>query len=127
MKITISSNKLKKTTDMLKQWSNLNPDSLLESVGKESCKKLADVSPVRTGEFKAGWNYEISKVKNGTQLVILNDSHKDVPDLAYLLEFGHAGKFGYIPPKNFIIPTMNKMYDKIENDWGDVLDYGKYR
>lgn len=125
MKIKFDSkNDLNRTISMLNKYGKLDATTALKAIGDTSIEKLAAVSPVRTGEFKASWGYNISTEKGKQILSITNSSHKDVPDLPSMLEYGHGTQNGhFIEGHHFIVPTMDEVYSEIKDDlWGEVVD-----
>lgn len=124
MKIRFDSKgELSNTLALLEKYKNLDASTALKAIGDTSMEELKANSPVRTGEFRDGWDYTITKEKGKQVLGIINPSHTEAPDLATWLEYGHVDGGKFIPGHHFIKPSMDKVYQEIKDDlWGDVVD-----
>lgn len=63
---------------------------ILEKTGRDCSELIRGKSPKGTGEYAAGWTYEMSK-DNKTVTVFNNGENKT---LTHLLELGHRTKLG---------------------------------
>ena len=80
----------------------------IQRVGRESVKKLRNVSPKRTGSYARGWRLKTLKMSgNVTDVVVHNATDYS---LTHLLEKGHVirnkkGTFGRAPAHPHIKPV----------------------
>ena len=80
----------------------------VQRVGRESVKKLRNVSPKRTGSYARGWRLKTLKISgNVTDVVVHNATDYS---LTHLLEKGHVirnkkGTFGRAPAHPHIKPV----------------------
>lgn len=80
----------------------------VQRVGRESVKKLRNVSPKRTGSYARGWRLKTLKMSgNVTDVVVHNATDYS---LTHLLEHGHVvinakGTFGRAPAHPHIKPV----------------------
>lgn len=122
MKVTTTTKgNLSATVSFLEKCSKSEGMEKMDKVGEVVTDALAKASPVKTGEFAAGWKYECVK-ENGVPTVnIYNDSHDEVSNLAKMLEYGYATKNSYIQGRHFIERTMRDMERKIIEEMGGVI------
>ena len=95
----------------------------VQRVGRESVKKLRNVSPKRTGSYARGWRLKTLKMSgNVTDVVVHNATDYS---LTHLLEKGHVirnkkGTFGRAPAHPHIAPVeakqVQQFVDNVERD-----------
>lgn len=103
----------------------------LDDFAKEGATKLAEATPKRTGKTAASWDYKIITTDDVTAITWTNDNIIEgyyyghdggsVP-LVTILVNGHATPSGYwIPPNDFVTPTIEPIIDRISNAvWSEV-------
>lgn len=85
----------------------------VKETAKECVKEIKMKAPVRTGEYKRGWKYEIEYESNTDIRVRVYNSAK--PKLTHLLEFGHASRNGgRVPGIQHIAPAEKNAVKKLE-------------
>lgn len=102
----------------LKQVQGKSPDSVLGSIGREGVDSLRRATPVGdTGQTAQGWDYMVSKTKNGSEVAWINTAHPHTTvSVAKLIDMGHAtGTGGYVPPR----PYIKQALEAILKDAGD--------
>lgn len=93
-----------------------NYRGILEKYGKYGVEQLKMSTPSDTGETANGWDYRI--IQNGAnqlELYFINTAHPELEvNLAKLIQLGHGTRTGgYVPPVNYIHPTMSKVYKQL--------------
>lgn len=102
----------------LKQVQGKSPDSVLGSIGREGVDSLRGATPKGdTGETAYGWDFVVSKTKNGSEVAWINKAHPHTAvSVAKLIDMGHAtGTGGYVPPR----PYIRQALGAILNNAGD--------
>lgn len=80
-------------TAAMKQYTGIISDDIetaLKDVGKQTVRRVKELSPKRTGAYKRGWTATIER-KSGTIKVVV---HNKKYQLTHLLEHGHKTKSG---------------------------------
>lgn len=96
----------------LKQVQGKSPDSVLGSIGREGVDSLRRATPVGdTGQTAQGWDYKVSKTKNGSEVAWINTAHPHTTvSVAKLIDMGHAtGTGGYVPPRPYIKQALESI------------------
>lgn len=106
------------TFDNLKEWLNrAAQDDLtirtMEAMGEAGVNSLASHTPVDTGQTASSWGYELKVGRNQSELSWYNSAHPHVAgNLARMLYTGYGtGTGGYVPPRDYITPAMNPIYE----------------
>ena len=77
--------------DALKEYNQQVNEALkagCKAVGKEAARVLRSTSPKRTGEYAKGWTQKTSyETADNIRVTVYNNKK---PQLAHLLEYGHA-------------------------------------
>lgn len=94
----------------------------VKQVAEDTKKKVRELSPVRTGRYKAGWRIkETSKDINNPSYTLYNTKYR----LTHLLEKGHAKRGGgFVAPRVHIRPAeqfaeeelTKKVKEAVRND-----------
>ena len=103
-----------KTTKFLKAIASKEIYSMLDEYGEMGVELLSSNTPVRTGATAASWRYEKRITPTGISLEWFNSrlSNDGQTPLIFLIISGHGTRTGgYIPPNDFVTPTMQKVFD----------------
>lgn len=92
--------------------------SILEKYGEMGVAALSAATPVDSSETASSWYYEIVKRK-GYYSIRWNNRHvEDGRPIAILLQYGHAtGTGGYVEGRDYIMPAIRPIFDKMINDF----------
>lgn len=106
-----------KTETFLSRAKNFEVMRILNYYGKRGVMALSEATPKDTGKASESWTYEIKKTSQGYTIYWSNtDSNKGIP-IVVLIQYGHGtGTGGYVPPLDFINPTMNPIFDEITEE-----------
>lgn len=109
----------KKILDILRNFQNRDARAALSSIGNEGVRRLERTTPKDSGETAASWDYTVQNTRKGPVLGIYNHGHPELPvNIAVLKDVGHGtGTGGYVPPANYITPTMDKTFSRA----GDII------
>lgn len=109
------------TKRWLKSLSNMEYMEVLEYYGQKGVYALSAATPVDTGKTAASWSYEIEVNDDIARICWTNSSLADDGEtpIAVLLQYGHGtATGGYVPPNDFINPTIAPIFDDItETVW----------
>lgn len=125
-KIKISSyGAFDKTIDFLSGVKQRRWMKILKGYGEMGVEALSDATPKRTGKTAASWSYDIKIDRNGAKLIFSNSNlskGNSGPPVVVLLYYGHAtARGGYVPPNDFITPTIKPIFDEIaEKAWKEL-------
>ena len=125
MGITVSDDgRFMHTETFLKQLLRKTYYDKVDKLAQEGVTALSEATPKRTGLTAASWDYEIVTTNKTTTISWTNDNYVDgyyygadgkVP-IVTLLVYGHGKKDGsYVPPNDFVTPTIEPIIDKIVN------------
>ena len=94
--------------------------SILVTPGINGVNMLRDATPKKTGDTASSWHHDERVTRTGSELVFSNDNTtKDGIPIVVLIKNGHGtGTGGYIPPRDFITPVI----DKIVNDVSSAIE-----
>lgn len=126
MKVRIKSvGSFNHATSYLEKCIRSDPKKALKAIGQVTCETLSKYSPVDTGEFAAGWGYEIDNSGGTSNVSIYNKAHsEEVNDLPLLLEYGHGtGTGGWVPGTHFVEKSMAEISDTIDEKIGELIQY----
>lgn len=65
-------------------------EKALKDVGKETVKKVKELSPVRTGGYKKSWTAKVERKDGSVKVTVYNKKYQ----LTHLLEHGHKIRHG---------------------------------
>lgn len=86
----------------------------VKTVAKECVKQIKDNSPTDTGEYKKGWKQKVAYESAEDIRIRIYNSKK--PQLAHLLEFGHAKRRGgRVAGKAHIYPAEQAAAEALKN------------
>ncbi len=124
IKVT-SSGDFSKTLKYLNKLSSFKKQklmSILNKYGQEGVKKLANATPIDTGETASRWRYEIEEKGNDVSLIFINDNVNEGIPVVVLIQYGHGtGTGGYVPPNDFINPVIKPIFQKLADEaWKEV-------
>lgn len=124
IKVT-SSGDFSKTYKYLNKLSSFKKQklmSILNKYGQEGVKKLANATPIDTGETASRWRYEIEEKGDDVSLIFINDNVNEGIPVVVLIQYGHGtGTGGYVPPNDFINPVIKPIFQKLADEaWKEV-------
>jgi hypothetical protein len=106
-----------KTTKFLSKAQRIAINNVLNTYGKMGVEALKAATPVRTGKTADSWTYSVSTTHRGYVIYWENTNTNQGIPIVVLIQSGHGtGTGGYVPPLDFINPTMNPIFDKITED-----------
>ena len=86
----------------------------VKAVAKECVKQIKDNSPEDAGEYKKGWKQKVAYESAEDIRIRIYNAKK--PQLAHLLEFGHAKRTGgRVAGKSHIYPAEQAAAAALEN------------
>lgn len=127
-KIKISSyGALDKTIDFLSGIKQRKWMKILKGYGEKGVIALSEATPKKTGKTAASWSYDIKIDREGARLIFSNSNLSkgtSGPPVVVLLYYGHAtARGGYVPPNDFITPTIKPIFDEIaEKAWKELTN-----
>ena len=75
--------------------------------------RLRQDTPKRSGLTAASWDFKISSSSKGIVIEILNNNNNGPVNIAKIIHFGHGtGTGGYVPPKPYIVSSIDAVYNK---------------
>lgn len=89
---------------------------MLDIYGKKGVEALRASTPKRTGATANSWSYRVVMEHGEVGIEWLNSNKADDgrTPVAILIQMGHGtGTGGYVPPVDFINPTMQPLFDEI--------------
>lgn len=91
--------------------------SPLNQLASQGTKSLMSATPKNTGETAAGWQADVVKRGDVSEIVWTNNAHPEAGvNLAKLIELGHGtGTGGYVPPKPYIKNAMSPVWSKVDS------------
>lgn len=105
--------------DRTREWLNrLGQDKMMinvmEHMGQAGVDSLERTTPKDTGETASSWGYDLQVRRNKSELSWYNTAHPHVPgSIARMIYTGHGtGTGGYVPPRDYITPAMNPIYEQ---------------
>jgi hypothetical protein len=105
------------TRRWLKRIADDNPTVVMNQIANEGVKSLAANTPRDTGATASGWEAEVTKTGNVTEIAWKNRAHPETKvNIAKLIELGHGtGTGGYVPPKPYIKNAMKPVWQSADD------------
>lgn len=121
IEITTSGN-FNNTEKFLKKAKNFQVDAILNKYGRSGVKALAQMTPTRTGRTAASWDYIVEKGSGSYTIYWTNSNINDGVNIAVILQYGHGTRNGgYVQGRDYINPTMRKVFDDLANEaWREL-------
>lgn len=96
--------------------------AILEPFAQEGVAALSNATPIKSGETAHSWSYEIEVNGDSAAIHWKNNHIVAGQPLVLLLHYGHGtGTGGYVQGKDFIMPAITPIMDKIsEQAWKAV-------
>jgi len=113
----------KKTERLFSRAKNLRISSTLEKYGRLGVQRLANATPVRTGETASSWKYVVKKSQSGRwSLSWFNENENNGVSIAILLQYGHGTRGGtYVQGIDYINPAMKIVFEGFSDSiWKEV-------
>lgn len=106
----------------LKRANKLRVEKILARYGSIGVSRLAEATPVDSGETSASWSYEITQTNGAYNLIFTNSHTNKGVNIAVLLQYGHGtGTGGYVAGTDFINPALRPVFNEIANAvWKEV-------
>lgn len=104
----------------MERWLNkvvkTNMESPLNQLASQGTKRLAAGTPVDTGETAAGWQADVIKRGDVSEIVWTNNAHPEAEvNVAKLIDLGHGtGTGGYVAPRPYIKESMKPVWNKVD-------------
>jgi hypothetical protein len=105
----------------MEKWLNkvVNTDmrSPLNQLASQGTKSLASKTPVDTGETADGWQADVVKRGDVSEVIWTNTAHPEANvNVAKLIDLGHGtGTGGYVPPRPYIKLAMKPVWSKVDD------------
>lgn len=91
--------------------------AILSKYGSVGVAALSNATPVDSGLTAASWYYEIVQRPGYYSIRWHNRNVRDGIPIAILIEYGHGtGTGGYVAGRDFIMPAIRPIFDKIAAD-----------
>lgn len=129
VKVTVDG-KFTHTEKLLEQCMRKGWYKKLDRFAKDVNDALKDATPVDTGKTRDSWDYSIVTTKDQTSISWVNSNTIEgyyyntdgLTPLVLILVNGHVSSKGYwIPPNDFVTPTIAPFMQKIKNEvWLEV-------
>lgn len=89
-------------------------NGILKNLGNEGVNSLAANTPKDTGQTASGWGYSIESSRGTSELSWHNFAHPNITGgMARMLYTGYGNRTGgYTPPRDYITPAMEPLYNK---------------
>lgn len=93
-----------------------NMESPLNQLASQGTKRLAAGTPVDTGETAAGWQADVIRRGDVSEIVWTNNAHPESEvNVAKLIDLGHGtGTGGYVAPRPYIKDSMKPVWNKVD-------------
>lgn len=118
----------RKTEGFLTTAKLIDIRKLLEHYGRRGVEELKAATPEDSGKTADSWTYEIKTTNKGYSITWTNTNENDGIPIVVLIQYGHGtGTGGYVPPFDFINPTMNPLFDDITEEVTYQLQRGGLR
>ena len=108
--------------DNTREWLNrLAQDDMtiqtMEQMGQAGVDALRNNTPKDTGQTAAGWGYDLKVGRKESELSWYNHAHPHVSgNMARMIYTGYGNRTGgYIPPRDYITPSMSPIYQDAIN------------
>lgn len=133
MSITVTTNgRFEHTETLLRQIVRKEYYDRLDNYAKDVTIALAKATPKDTGKTAESWDYKITTTNDSTTITWTNSNHVEgyyyrsdrLTPIVLLIVNGHATSKGrWIPPNDFVTPTVEPYLEKIKNVvWLEVTD-----
>lgn len=101
---------------MLRQMSQMEIGSMLESAGAKGVAALAANTPADSGLTANSWSYEVKKSGQSATITWTNTNINDGFEVAVSLDYGYStGTGGWVPGRPYINAAMQPIFDEITN------------
>ena len=94
----------------------------LDYYGRQGVDALSKATPVDTGTTAGSWDYKVEITSNSISIIWSNSNQSQGIPIVVLIQYGHGTRNGgYVPPNDFINPTMRPLFEEIaDNVWKEV-------
>jgi hypothetical protein len=117
-----STGDFKKTERFLKYLESGDMYNDLDHYGRMGVDALSRATPIDTGETAHDWGYQVEITKERASISWYNIHTNEGVNIAVIIQYGHGtGTGGYVAGRDYIIPAMQPLFDKIVEDvWRQV-------
>lgn len=103
-----------KTTGYLTKAKKFKIKSILTKYGEKGLEALREATPKDSGRTADSWSYTIKQTSTGYEIAWQNSSENKGIPIVILIQYGHGtGTGGYVPPLDFINPSIKPIFDEI--------------
>lgn len=105
----------------MERWLNkaikTDMQSPLNQLAGQGTRSLASKTPMDTGETAAGWQADVIKRGEVSEIVWTNTAHPESEvNVAKLIDLGHGtGTGGYVPAQPYIKDAMKPIWSKVDD------------
>ena len=116
-----------KTEKFLKKTFGRNYEKILEKYGEIGVERLAQYTPVDSGETAASWYYKIERNSSSSiSITWCNSNINKGVNIAVILQYGHATRNGgWVEGLDYVNPALKPIFDNLaEAAWKEVISNG---
>lgn len=114
----------KKTAKFLESIRERRIYKILDEYGKKGVSLLRASTPRRTGATAESWDYRVVMEEGSVGIEWTNSNMADdgQTPVAILIQMGHGTRNGgYVPPTDYINPTMGPLFDEITDKIAEAV------
>lgn len=105
------------TEEWLRNIRELKFLQVIQKYGPIGVAALSAATPKDSGETASSWDYNIQFNGASAVLEFTNSNVNNGVPIAIILQYGHGtGTGGYVPPRDYINPAMDVVFDEFVND-----------
>ena len=96
--------------------------SIYDKYGQMGVDALRAATPKDTGKTSESWDYKVTKLPAGVQIVWTNSNRVNGVPIAIILEYGHATRNGgYVQGIDYINPALTPIFNELADKlWKEV-------
>lgn len=116
-----------KTEKFLKKSFGRDYQKILEKYGEIGVERLAEFTPVDSGETAASWYYKIERNSSSSiSITWYNSNVNKGVNIAIILQYGHATRNGgWVEGLDYVNPALKPIFDSMaEAAWKEVTSNG---
>jgi hypothetical protein len=106
------------TKRWLDRLSKLQLDAVLNKYGQQGVDALSNATPVETGLTSRSWYFEtVTRGRSYYSIRWYNSHVENGIPIAVILQYGHGtGTGGYVQGRDYIMPAIRPVFDKITEE-----------
>jgi hypothetical protein len=106
-----------KSLNFMQRLKELFGKSDLDAYAQRGVEALRQATPIDSGLTANSWGYDINYGVNSIKLTFTNSNIQNGVPIAIILQYGHrTGTGGWVQGRDYINPTVQKVFDDIVND-----------